>query len=280
MWEPYRSIACWEVSGMVLYGIAAWNIKASLEQEQDRASYKLSTKLRTFKDMEFQAVSLHRYAPYPEEKEEFDLLREFSAVTIHLSCPVQDDELRQAIKIQRETGLVRWVSFDAALRQGFLDLECTARCLAQAYDLLSCEGIGILIENWMFSPEDFMLINDAVSRPGLGILLDIGHLNLFVRKSAIRADEYIDKLPLDIHEIHLHDNNGVEDLHFPISGRDGSVLEIMEDIINGLKKKHFDGIVTLEVIPHIQRIYIKDREAMKSIIRTRQIFEEYWNRLT
>ncbi len=263
---------------MVLYGIAAWNIKASLEQEPDRASYKLSTKLRTFKDMGFQAVSLSRYAPYPEEKEEFDLLREFDAVTIHLGCPVEDDDLREAARIHRETGLVRWVSFDAALKQGSLDCECTARCLTHAYEILSNEGIGILVENWMFSPEDFMLIKDAVNRPDLGILLDIGHLNLFVRKSGMRADEYINKLPLDIHEIHLHDNNGVEDLHFPISGRDGSVLEIMIDIINGLKKKNFNGIVTLEVIPHIQRIYIKDKEGMESIIKTRQIFEEHWNR--
>jgi len=265
---------------MVLYGIAAWNIKACEGQKQGRASSKLSTKLRTFKDMGFRAVSLSRYAPYPEEKEEFDLLREFDAVTIHLSCPVEDGELRQAVRINRETGLVRWVSCDAALERGSLDLKRTARCLTHAYDFLGNEGIGVLIENWMFSPEDFMLIKKAVNRPSLGILLDIGHLNLFVRRSGIRADEYINELPLDIQEIHLHDNNGFEDLHYPISDRDGSVLQVMGDIVNGLKKRKFDGLVTLEVIPHLQRININDKEGMGSIIKTRQIFEEYWNQTT
>jgi len=263
---------------MVLFGIAAWNVKASVEPERDRADYKLSTKLRTFRNMGFQAVSLSRYAPFPEEKEEFDLLRKFDAVTIHSSCPVEDEELRQAVRIQHETGLLRWVSFDAALNQGALDIERTAKCLAHAYDVLSPEGIGILIENWMFSAEDFMSIKNAVNRRGLGILLDLGHLNLFVRKLGMRADKYITELPLDIQELHLHDNNGVEDLHFPISNREGSILEIIVEIINGLKMRNIDGIVTLEVIPHIQRIHINDKEGMASILKTRQIFEQHWNK--
>jgi len=52
----------------------------------------------------------------------------------------------------------------------------------------------------------------------------------------------------------------------------------MGEVVSGLKKKGFDGIVTLEVIPYGQRVYIKDEEVMASIIKTREIFEDYWTR--
>ena len=262
----------------MMYGIAAWNIRASDKLEHERASYELSTKLRAFKDMGFQAVSLSRYAPYPVEEEEIELLRNYEAVTVHIGCPADPDELRQVREIHRRTGLIRWVSFDAApKRSGDLDLECTVRCLMHALGLLSKEKIGVLIENWMFGSETFRLIKKEVGRRGLGILLDLGHLNLYSKKMGMRADEYINRLPLDIHEIHLHDNDGVQDLHLPLAPRQGSLLLAMEDVVAGLKKKGFDGVVTLEVMPRLQSIYIKDEEGIGSIIRTRQIFEDFWN---
>jgi len=85
-----------------MYGIAAWNIRASDKQEHDRASCRLPLELRVFRDMGFQAVSLSVYAPYPEEEEEFELLRQYDAVTIHMSCPAEIEELRQAVRIHRE----------------------------------------------------------------------------------------------------------------------------------------------------------------------------------
>ena len=267
-------------TSLVMYGIAAWNIRASDKQEHDRARYRLPLKLRVFRDMGFQAVSLSRYAPYPEEEEEFELLREYDAVTIHIPCPAKIEELRQAVRIHRVTGRVRWVSFDAVLREDYLDYESTARCLNYAFDLLEEEGIGLLIENWTFEPEDFLLIKEKADIPDLGLLIDIGHLNLYVRRMGKRADEYIEALPLEIHELHLHDNDGVRHLHLPLHTRQGSILPIMGDAVNGLKRTGFDGIVTLEVIPYGQRVYIKDEGGMASIIRTREIFEDYWSQPT
>ena len=265
---------------MVMYGIAAWNIRASDKQEHDRASYRLPLKLRAFRDMGFQAVSLSRYAPYPEEEEEFELLREYDAVTIHISCPAEIEELRQAVRIHRVTGRLRWVSFDAVLGQDCLDYENTVRCLSCAFDLLRKEGIGLLVENWTFEPENFVLIKEKADIPDLGLLIDIGHLNLYVRRMGKKADEYIEALPFDIRELHLHDNDGVRDYHLPLHARHGSILPVMGDVVSGLKKKGFDGTVTLEVIPYGQRVYTKDEEGMASIIRTREIFEDYWNQPT
>jgi sugar phosphate isomerase/epimerase len=112
------------------------------------------------------------------------------------------------------------------------------------------------------------------------VLIDTGHLNLYVKKIGKRADEYIEALPLEIHELHLHDNDGVRHLHLPLHTRQGSILPIMGDAVNGLKRTGFDGIVTLEVIPYGQRVYIKDEGGMASIIRTREIFEDYWSQPT
>ncbi len=123
-----------------------------------------------------------------------------------------------------------------------------------------------------------MLVKEKADIPDLGLLIDIGHLNLYVRRMGKRADEYIEALPLAIHELHLHDNDGVRDYHLPLYPRQGSILPIMGDVVSGLKKKGFDGIVTLEVIPYGQRVYIKDEEGMASIIKTREMFEDYWTR--
>lgn len=132
----------------------------------------------------------------------------------------------------------------------------------------------MLVENWTFEPEAFALIKERADIPDLGALIDTGHLNLYVKQMGKGADEYIEALPLEIHELHLHDNDGVRDYHLPLYPRQGSILPIMGEVVSGLKKKGFDGIVTLEVIPYGQRVCIKDEEGMASIIRTREIFED------
>jgi len=76
--------------------------------------------------------------------------------------------------------------------------------------------MGLLVENWMFEPEDFVLVKEKADIPDLGLLIDIGHLNLYEKQMEKRADEYIEALPLEIYELHLHDNDGVKDYHLPL----------------------------------------------------------------
>ncbi len=82
------------------------------------------------------------------------------------------------------------------------------------------------------------------SVPKLLLNLDIGHVNLF-GKNPVR---FIKKFHKKIVHVHLHDNNGVADLHLPI----GCGIINWKEVIRELKA-YYDGTITLEV-------FSRDRE--------------------
>jgi len=90
--------------------------------------------------------------------------------------------------------------------------------------------------------------------------LDIGHANLFGRK----PEDFIKKFRNKIKHVHLHDNNGNEDLHLPMGC--GSID--WEKTLKTLKKC-YNGTITLEV-------FSKDKEY---VLLTKEKLRKLWNRL-
>ncbi len=80
-----------------------------------------------------------------------------------------------------------------------------------------------------------------------GILIDIGHFNESKHKfgyfKGVSPEEHLAQLPLPLLELHLSDNNGMEDQHLPL-GR-GNID--FESLARGLKQIGFDGLVTIEI---------------------------------
>jgi sugar phosphate isomerase/epimerase len=75
-------------------------------------------------------------------------------------------------------------------------------------------GIEIALENDIDKTPDMLVrVVDAVSDPFLGLCLDIGHLNVY---SALNAVEWVRRCAHRLVHIHLHDNDGSADSHWPL----------------------------------------------------------------
>lgn len=97
------------------------------------------------------------------------------------------------------------------------------------------------------------------SAPGLYLHIDIGHSNVYGRKPV----ELIRRFSKRIRRIHLHDNNGKEDLHLPMGC--GNIN--WEELIKVLKK-NYDGTITLE-------IFSKDKDYS---LLSKSKLRELWDR--
>ncbi|MCX7822402.1 MAG: sugar phosphate isomerase/epimerase [Syntrophobacterales bacterium] len=74
-------------------------------------------------------------------------------------------------------------------------------------------GTPVAIENvWEETPDIHWKILNRVGSPYLGFCLDVGHRNTFAKAP---LEEWIEVLAPYLKEIHLHDNDGSEDTHFP-----------------------------------------------------------------
>ena len=74
--------------------------------------------------------------------------------------------------------------------------------------------------------------------PELYLHFDIGHANLWGRK----PDKFFKKFYRKIKHIHLHDNDGMRDLHLPMGC---GVIEWR--VLLPLIKRHYSGTITLEI---------------------------------
>jgi sugar phosphate isomerase/epimerase len=92
--------------------------------------------------------------------------------------------------------------------------------------------------------------------PGLYLHLDIGHANLCGRS----PEDFIRKFHNRLRHVHMHDNNGKDDLHLPIGT--GS---IKWDRLIKVLKKHYDGTITLEIFSKDKDYALLSREKLKKL---------------
>lgn len=103
-------------------------------------------------------------------------------------------------------------------------------------------GTRILVENvWEPDPTFHRHLFERLPSPAFGFCLDVGHQNAFARAPLM---EWVDTLSDQMMEIHVHDNDGSDDAHWPV----GQGQIDFEALFRRLRQKGCTPLLTLE--PH------------------------------
>ena len=178
--------------------------------------------------------------------------------TLHTTAVGDDDSERRGVIERRlalarewheRTGRLACVTFDGAYfrkdEAKIVDLETNAARLDEALGMFAPLGVRVGIENsprFLHNAEDVDALARLVNPREIGWHLDLGHLNMCLRQYGIDPAGFIRHLPFEIIELHVHDNDGMDDSHIPIG--DGNTD--FAPIVAALKARRFDGIATLE----------------------------------
>lgn len=120
-------------------------------------------------------------------------------------------------------------------------------CLENLYESIG----GRLVEGVCSAPEDAIWyidsLNEAAGEERFGFCLDTGHLNLVKRPPY----ETVQRLGRRIKILHLHENDGMDDLHqIPFTfGREAGDGFDWEGLLAGLQETGYDGVLSFETFP-------------------------------
>ncbi|MES9994570.1 TIM barrel protein [Desulfovibrio aminophilus] len=126
------------------------------------------------------------------------------------------EQLVEAVEILRPRSVTCHLGFEHS-RHGYFKefwLEqslMTWRWLARE---LRDRGARLMLENtFERAPEEMLPALNELSSLGVGLCLDVGHLNLF---SAAKVAQWVEEAGPCLGQLHLHDNFGHRDDHLPI----------------------------------------------------------------
>jgi len=210
---------------------------------------------------------------------------------------VFEERIGKIIDWTEETGKGKVVSFDAMIktvggessiewesRNGRwlmvhkifddINLETTYEVLRYTADRVSHLGMKVAIENiWPETtlPEELLRMRREVNREAVGLLLDVGHLKLSLNWPWMcgryrSISEYIKAIPLEIVEIHLHNNDGKNDQHLPLDKGKIDVSALVKTLLD----MDYDRSIILENVPRSNRW---EEETLKS----KEIVEKFIN---
>ena len=262
--------------------------------------------IKYFADCGYESLSVHGETMYSVAEDE-GLSRELAEVlnktkiilTVHSALPLDHSEIsvsafRKRIDAygewQRRYGLIKILSFDVleAIRDNVSDY------ISYALDRIPSCAIAV---------EDFGLVADEVeqlerfrSNKRFGYLVDVGHMCLRLHGKNASGLRLFSNSPREceayshpgfshylkafhskdfpIFEIHLHQNDGVEDIHQFL---DNGVVDI-EAIAQILKEINYEGIVTLECAPGY-RFECKYPESDRKIQESFDLWRSYQENL-
>ena len=233
-------------------GIAVWTFR--------QPGVTLCNLIERFAGMGFEAVSCQPKQILEldgnETRDLTDLLRDHSLkMTVHASFELAADEAGRLLEVLGDALLC--LTFDAARTTDsigtFFD---AARMAALLGDVRRLDGAG----NLKLAVEDFPLdvramahyrdeLGDLANDPNYGTLIDIGHMNIRLRRepyfAALSVRDYLAAPPRPIVEVHLHDNDGTKDSH----GHFGFGNVDFAAVAAGLRAVGFDGVATIEIAP-------------------------------
>jgi len=101
-------------------------------------------------------------------------------------------------------------------------------------------------------------------------------MNIAVKKGLIDRGnlyEYVSSLPLPIVELHVHDNNGLEDSHLPLGRGNMDYAEVFKTL-KASKKLAKGCVATLELKQHMKNIVITEKQRRQEVMKTRRITEK------
>lgn len=135
------------------------------------------------------------------------------------------------------------------------DRAALATQLVEYFGELAAEaapyGVTIVIEN-IFDREPRQLadIAEAIAAPNLGLSLDVGHANLY---SLLPLDTWVFALQPSLRHVHLHDNDGKHDRHWPLG--DGMMVY----------RAFFEAVASVEQPPRVTVEVIGRAEAWQTV---------------
>lgn len=126
-------------------------------------------------------------------------------------------------------------------------------------------GVCVAVENSPRNREEAPTLRDLLQQvPALRLVLDVAHANVNVPKNiadTILADHLLGGR---ISHVHVSDNNGGDDQHLPLGGVARGID--WPEAVGLLKKRHYDGTITLE-------IHSPDRDYL---LASRDKFKAWW----
>ncbi len=137
--------------------------------------------------------------------------------------------------------------------------------LAEMVELSEVLKVAICLENMMprnnFGVESAEFDTIFKQFPSLQFTLDTGHANLGERGKT-RLKEFVNQFGERIGHIHLSDNLGVYDDHYPLGYGNIDFKRLAKDLI----QLNYKGTVTLEVFNDDRRVVAESREYWKKLI--------------
>ena len=245
-----------------LVGVATWNFReGTLAERIDRIA-----------GMGFNAIGLNTRDARPlarGEMPEVDdaIARHGLLVTIHgglapKGAPIPHDaiiaEFVSYAEWHARTGLLVSVNYDAAKRKtddgGWeYQTEAMVELLSEMLTISDGAGFSVGIEDWPRNADQLRMVEDLRAYPHYGMLIDLGHLNMRIRKtddpdhtfSIDAAREYLDQMALPVNELHVHNNDGKGDLHAPPTSGTADLTAVA----SLLAAKGVKCISTIELVP-------------------------------
>jgi sugar phosphate isomerase/epimerase len=233
------------------YGVAVWNYM--------EPRLPLGRLIGALAEMGFGSMALQLHFLGELEAAQWRELNEALAqdhltVTLHTNFVLFHQEHLQTV-VDQLGGRLLDVTFDAAMATTssgtFYDMATMAPVLEAVAQ--TAPGLRFGVEDFPFDAVALETYGEGLRPlldvPGFGALLDVGHLNLRLRQhpyfGAGDAAQYVGNLPVPIHEVHVHDNDGARDEHRHL----GQGNTDLAGAAQGLRDIGFDGICTLEVAP-------------------------------
>jgi len=114
-------------------------------------------------------------------------------------------------------------------------------------------NFSVGVEDWPRDAEQSAFVDHLRAYPHYGMLLDLGHMNMRIRKAGDAdrpfpieaARSYLDRFELPINELHVHNNDGKRDLHAPPTSGTADLAAVAGMLV----EKGVNCISTIEIVP-------------------------------
>lgn len=236
-------------------GIAVWNFSGD----------NLGAKLRAFAGMGYTAASINGRlldSLSDEDEMEADAIMDEYDLLLTLHGGLRDSEGEAArgraeriIRWHERTGRIVCSSYDVprvTVAEGCrrVDPQQIVGRLGEVLNAFEGTGIRVLLEDCPTEPAHVDLLQGLT---GLGVLVDLGHMNLQLREPRHdpqplkpgAVESYLRGIPGEIVEVHVHSNDGSKDQHAPPYAPNADLVTAARV----LREIGFSGISTIEFAP-------------------------------
>lgn len=268
-----------------MIGVATWNTTEGT----------LAYRIYRYADLGFEAVSLlpiHALAMCRGETPDVEEAITANALelTIHgglaaMDKPIDESallsEMEEFLEWHSRTGALRSVTYDAARKrengEAVYDSEGMHSVLRKLLEMTKDAGVSVGVEDWPRDGKMLAPVVDLLQYPHYGILIDLGHMNMRIGNDKPgfaypidAARKYLDDIAIPVNELHLHNNDGVGDLHAPLETGTADFLALAAL----LKPRCPRAISTVEIVPRF--CGISDEDAVQAAGKALKLWRQHF----